>query len=153
MDILYVGTLNSTWRRHTWILESSLVLSGSKIGWWQTVVAYSSDWLSASHAILIGIYFPPIPWSMNHADAWYFHCYDSYIEVVFWIFLAHPLFNAPTYNHKPQLGPQHNHHDEVRKNGIPYALGLTLSIASCRNCLVNRNPYIVVEMTLRVGIK
>ena len=22
-------------------------------------------------------------------------------------FLAHPLFNTPTHNHKPQLGPQH----------------------------------------------
>jgi hypothetical protein len=47
----------------------------------------------------------------------------------------------------------HNHHDEVRKNGIRYALGLTRSIAYRRNCLVNRNPDIVVEMTLHVGIK
>jgi hypothetical protein len=37
----------------------------------------------------------------------------------------------------------------VRKNGIRYALGLTRSIA----CLVNRNPDIVVEMTLHIGIK
>ena len=41
------------------------------------------------------------------AGAWYFHCYDSNIEIVFWIFLAHPLFNAVTHNQKPQLGPQH----------------------------------------------
>jgi hypothetical protein len=47
----------------------------------------------------------------------------------------------------------HNNHDKVRKNGIPYALGLTRSIAYPRNCLVNRNPDIVVEMTLHVGIK
>ncbi len=33
--------------------------------------------------------------------------YDSCIEIVFWTFLAHPLFNAATHNHKPQLGPQH----------------------------------------------
>ena len=32
-----------------------------------------------------------------HAGVWYFHCYDSYKEVVFWIFLAHPLlFNSLT---------------------------------------------------------
>jgi hypothetical protein len=69
----------------------------------------------------------------------------------------HPLFSTPTHNHKPQLGPQHitlsNHHDEVRKNGIPYALGLMRSIAYRRNCLVNRNPDIIVEMTLHVGKK
>jgi hypothetical protein len=47
----------------------------------------------------------------------------------------------------------HYHHDEVRKNGILYALGLTQSIAYCRNFLVNRNPDIVVEMTLHIGIK
>jgi len=40
---------------------------------------------------------------------------------------------APTHNHKPQTTtgpttPTHNHHDEVRKNGIPYALGLTRSM-------------------------
>ena len=34
------------------------------------------------------------------AGAWYFHCYDSHVKVVFWIFLAHPLFNAPTHNHR-----------------------------------------------------
>ena len=91
------------------------------------------------------------------ASTWYFHCYDSYVEVVFWIFLAHPLFSTPTHNHKPQTTTepttQHNHHDEVWKNGIPYALGLTRSIAHRQNCLVNRNLDIVVEMTLHVGIK
>jgi hypothetical protein len=47
----------------------------------------------------------------------------------------------------------HYHHDKVRKNGIPYALGLTQSIAYRQNFLINKNPYIVVEMTLHVGIK
>ncbi len=28
------------------------------------------------------------------AGAWYFHCFDSYVEVVFGIFLAHPFFDA-----------------------------------------------------------
>jgi hypothetical protein len=56
------------------------------------------------------------------ASVWYFHCYYSYVEVVFWIFLAHPLFNAPTHNHKPQLGPQHVFAmTKCDKNGIPYA--------------------------------
>ncbi len=56
-----------------------------------------------------------------------------------------------TTNHKPQTTTRpttqhHNHHDgEVRKNGIPYALGLTRSIAYRRNCLVNRNPYIMLR--------
>jgi hypothetical protein len=73
-------------------------------------------------------------------------------------FFAHPLISAPTHNHKPQTTTwppttHHNHHDEVRKNGIRYALGLTRSIAYRRNCLVNRNPDIVVEMTLHVGVK
>jgi hypothetical protein len=53
------------WRLRTWIFEPSLVLSGDKIRWRQTVVAYSNDWLSASHAILAGICFPPIPWPMT----------------------------------------------------------------------------------------
>ena len=87
------------------------------------------------------------------AGAWYFHCYDSYVEVVFWIFLAHPLFSTPTHNHKPQLGPQHIKNTMTRKNGILFALGLTWSIAYCQNCLVNRNPDIIVQMTLHVGIK
>jgi len=82
---------------------------------------------------------------------WFLH------QSFFWIFLVHPLFSAPTHNHKPQTttGPttQHNHHDEVWKKGIPYALGLTRSIAYRRNCFVNRNPDIVVVMTLHVGIK
>ena len=55
------------------------------------------------------------------------------------------------HNHKPQLYPQHrNHHDEVWKNVIPYALGLTRSIAYLRNCLVNRKTAIIVKMTLHV---
>ena len=66
-------------------------------------------------------------------------------------------FSAPTHNHKPQTTTRppttHNHHDEVRKNGIPYALGLTRSIAYRRNCLLNRNPDIVAEMSVHVGIK
>ena len=58
------------------------------------------------------------------------------------------------HNHKPQLYPQHrNHHDEVWKNVIPYALGLTRSIAYLRNCLVNRKTAIIVKMTLHVGIR
>jgi hypothetical protein len=73
-------------------------------------------------------------------------------------YVMDPLFSAPTHNHKPQTTTRpptthHNHHDEVGKNGIRYALGLTRSIAYRRNCLVNRNPDIVVEMTLNVGIK
>ena len=41
-----------------------------------------------------------------------------------------------TTNHKPQLRPTtHNHHDEVRKHRIPYALGLTRSIAYRRKGL------------------
>ncbi len=61
---------------------------------------------------------------------------------------------APTHNHKPQLRPTtHNYHDEVRKNGIPFSLGLMWSIAYHRNCLVNRKTAIVVKMTVNVGIQ
>ncbi len=62
--MFYVGIPYNTWRLGTWIFEPSLVLSGDKIRWRQTVVAYSSDWLSVSGAILAGICFPPIPWPM-----------------------------------------------------------------------------------------
>ena len=47
------------------LYEPSLVLSGDKIRWRQTVVAYSSNWFSASRAILAGICFPPKPWPMT----------------------------------------------------------------------------------------
>ncbi len=63
--IFYVGIPYNTWHLRTWIFEPSLVLSGDKIRWRQTVVAYSSDWLSASCAILAGICIPPIPWPMK----------------------------------------------------------------------------------------
>jgi hypothetical protein len=54
------------WHPLTWIFEPSLVMSGDRIRWRQTVVAYSSNWLSAtSRAILAGICFPPIPWPMT----------------------------------------------------------------------------------------
>jgi hypothetical protein len=60
---------------------------------------------------------------------------------------------SSTLNHKPQLGPQHRHHqDEVRKNGISYAVGLMRSIAYCRIRLVNRKTSIVAKMTPHVGI-
>ncbi len=46
--------------------QSHHYLSGYEIGLQgQTVVAYSSDWLSASHTILAGITFLPIPWPMT----------------------------------------------------------------------------------------
>jgi hypothetical protein len=57
-------------------------------------------------------------------------------------------------NHRPQLCPQRcNHHDEVRKNVIPYGVGLTGSIGYCRNRLANRKTAIIVKMTLHVGIR
>jgi hypothetical protein len=91
------------------------------------------------------------------AGAWYFHSVDSYAEVVFWIFLAHPLYLMQwhkTTNHNSAHNTYgNNHHDEVRENGIPYALGLTRSIAYRRNRLVNRKTAIIVSMTLHVGIK
>jgi hypothetical protein len=60
---------------------------------------------------------------------------------------------SSTLNHKPQLGPQHrHHHDEVRKNGISYAVGLMRSIAYRQICLVNRKTAIVAKMTPHVGI-
>ena len=60
---------------------------------------------------------------------------------------------SSTLNHKPQLGPQHrHHHDEVRKNGISYAVGLMRSIAYHQICLVNRKTAIVAKMTPHVGI-
>jgi hypothetical protein len=46
--------------------QSHHYLSGYEIKWQkQTVVAYLSNWLSASHAILAGITFPPKPWPMT----------------------------------------------------------------------------------------
>ena len=63
--IFYVGIPYNTWRLRTWIFEPSLILSGDKIRWQQTIVAYSSDWLSASCAILAGTCFPPISWPMT----------------------------------------------------------------------------------------
>ena len=72
------------------------------------------------------------------AGAWYFHCYDSCVEVVFWIFLAHTLFNAPTHSNKPQLGPQHV--ITMTKCGKMEfrRTGLMRSIAYRWNRLVNR---------------
>ena len=60
---------------------------------------------------------------------------------------------SSTHNHKPHLCPQHcNHHDEVRKNVIPYALELRRSITYLQNCLINnRKTAIVVNMTRHVG--
>jgi len=53
---------------------------------------------------------------------------------------------SSTLNHKPQLSPQHrHHHDEVRKNGISYAVGLMRSIAYCRIRLVNMKRAIVAN--------
>jgi hypothetical protein len=58
-----------------------------------------------------------------------------------------------TRNHRPQLGPQHgHHHDEVRKNGISYEVGLTWKIGHHRNRPANRKTAIIVKMTLHVGI-
>ncbi len=58
-----------------------------------------------------------------------------------------------TLNHKPQLSPQHrNHHDEVWKNGIFYAVGLMRSIVYCRIHLVNRKTAISAKMTPHAGI-
>ncbi len=48
--------------KRTWIFEPSVYLSGCKIEWRASVVAYSSDQLLASCAILAGIRIPPIPW-------------------------------------------------------------------------------------------
>jgi hypothetical protein len=45
-----------------------------------------------------------------------------------------------------------SYHDEVRKNGISYAVGLMRSIAYRRICLVNRKTAIVAKMTPHVGI-
>jgi hypothetical protein len=62
----YVGIPYSMWCLRTWIFEPSLVLSGNNL-------AYSSDWLSASRAILAGICFPPMPWPMTVC----FRCFAS----------------------------------------------------------------------------
>ncbi len=54
-------------------------------------------------------------------------------------------------NHKPKLCLQHcNHHDKMRKNVIPYGVGLTQSIGYCRNRLANRKTAIIVRMTLHI---
>jgi hypothetical protein len=45
-----------------------------------------------------------------------------------------------------------SYHDEVRKNGISYAVGLMRSIAYRRIRLVNRKTSIVAKMTPHVGI-
>ena len=66
--IFYVWILYNTWRWRTWISEPSFVLSGREIRWRQTVVSYSSDWLSASRAILARIHFPPITWPLTDID-------------------------------------------------------------------------------------
>jgi hypothetical protein len=67
------------WRLRTWIFEPSLILSGDKIRWQQTVVAHSSDWLSASCAILAGICFLPIPWPMTDVAQSCLHYDTSYL--------------------------------------------------------------------------
>ena len=55
-----------------------------------------------------------------------------YIDTDQYVYYSYVLGESTTHNHKPQLSPQHcNHHDEVRKNVIPYALGLMLSWAIC----------------------
>ncbi len=46
----------------TWIFEPSVYLSGCKIEWRASIVAYSCNKLLASHAILAGIRIPPITW-------------------------------------------------------------------------------------------
>ncbi len=57
-----------------------------------------------------------------------------------------------TLNHKPQVGPQHrHHHDEVRKNGISYAVGLMRSIAYRRIRLVNRKTAMAFKPSTNVG--
>ncbi len=70
------------------------------------------------------------------------------------VFLRDGFFaQSSTLNNKPQLGPQHrHHHDEVRKNGISYAVGLMRSIAYRRIRLVNRKTAIIARMTPHVGI-
>jgi len=45
-----------------------------------------------------------------------------------------------------------NHHNEVRKNVILYALDLRWSITYHQSCLVNRKTAIVINMSLHVGI-
>ncbi len=46
----------------TCIFEPSVYLSGRKIKWRASIVAYSCDKLLASRTILAGIRIPPIPW-------------------------------------------------------------------------------------------
>ncbi len=61
--IFRVGIPHTTWRIH--VLGSSShqsILSGYKIECRACVVAYSCDKLLASHAILAGIWIPPVPW-------------------------------------------------------------------------------------------
>ncbi len=51
-------------------VQSHHYLSVYEIGWQgRTIVAYSSNWLSVSCAILAGITFPPIPWPMSDIDS------------------------------------------------------------------------------------
>ena len=56
-------------------------------------------------------------------------------------------------NHRPQLGPQHGrHHDEVRKNGISYEVGLMRSIAYRRIRLLNRKTTMLFKQPTNVGL-
>jgi hypothetical protein len=84
--------------------QSHHLLSGYEIGWQgQTVIAYSSNWLSARCAILAGITFPPIPWPMtiinskrislmwlilwdmrSHPKMWWFGHLMRYLDVISW---------------------------------------------------------------------
>ena len=62
----------------------------------------------------------------------------AYIDTDQFVYYSHyyALGEMATRNPKPQLCPQHgvsNHHDEVRKNVIPYVVGLTRSIGYRRN--------------------
>ena len=78
----------------------------------------------------------------------------AYIDTDQYVYNSYALGKITMRNHKPQLRPQHcNHHDEVQKNVIPYAVGLTRSIGYRWNCLVNRKTAIIVKMTLHVGTR
>ena len=57
--IFHIGNPHITWHRQVLGFQGHHLLCGCEIGWQQTVVAYSSDWLLASGAILIGISVPP----------------------------------------------------------------------------------------------
>ncbi len=71
----------------------------------------------------------------------------AYIDTDHYVFYSYALDEITTHT------TNHNSAHNTVITVIPYALGLTQSIAYCRNCLVNKETAIIVKMTLCVGIR